>query len=64
MRVRPQSSQYSIWPPGAAERRAAIAPIARHSDAPEMSGVRSFVTLAVTAEDIGQFEGRRPSGHS
>jgi hypothetical protein len=33
-------------------------------DAPEMSDVRSFVTLAVAAEDIGQFEGRRPSGHS
>jgi hypothetical protein len=31
-------------------------------DAPEMSDVRSFVTLTVTAEDIGQFE-RRPSGH-
>ncbi len=31
-------------------------------DAPEMSGVRSFVSLAVTAEDIGQFE-RRPRRH-
>ena len=31
-------------------------------DAPEMSGVRPFVSLAVTAEDIGQFE-RRPRCH-
>jgi hypothetical protein len=27
-------------------------------DAPEMSGVRLFVTFAVTAEDVGQFERR------
>src|ERR1700747_650208 len=31
-------------------------------DAPEMSSVRPFVTLAVTAEDVGQFE-RRPNVH-
>ena len=31
-------------------------------DAPEMSGVRSFITLAVAAEDVGQFE-RRPRRH-
>jgi len=31
-------------------------------DAPEMSGVRPFVTFAVAAEDVGQFE-RRPRRH-
>ena len=31
-------------------------------DAPEMSGVRPFVTLVMAAEDVGQFE-RRPRRH-
>ncbi len=48
----------------AERRRAAGRDRSHHAplDAPEMSGVRSFVSLAVTAEDIGQFE-RRPRRH-
>ena len=48
----------------AKHRRAAGRDRSDHApfDAPEMSDVRSFVTLTVTAEDIGQFE-RRPRRH-
>ena len=48
----------------AERRRAAGRDRSDHAplDAPEMSGVRSFVSLAVTVEDIGQFE-RRPRRH-
>ena len=48
----------------AERRRAAGRDRSDHAplDAPEMSGVRSFVTVAVAAEDVGQFE-RRPNPH-
>ena len=48
----------------AERRRAAGRDRADHAplDAPEMSGVRPFVTVAVAAEDVGQFE-RRPRRH-
>jgi hypothetical protein len=61
MRVRPQSSQRST---SAKQGRAAGRDRADHPpfDASQMCGVRPFVTLAVTAEDVGQFE-RRPRRH-
>ncbi len=45
-------------------RRAASRDRADHTplDAPEMSGVRSLVSFAVAAQDVGQFE-RRPNAH-
>jgi hypothetical protein len=48
----------------AERRRAARRDRADHAplDAPEMSGVRPFVSLAMVAEDVGQFE-RRPRRH-
>jgi len=48
----------------AERRRAAGRDRADHApfDPPEMSGVRSFVSLAVAAEDVGRFE-RRPNLH-
>jgi hypothetical protein len=62
MRVSPHSSQRSTWPPSAAVRQAVIAAITRPPDAPEVSSVRSFVTVAVAVEDVGQFE-RPPNPH-
>ena len=48
----------------AERRRAAGRDRSDHApfDAPEMSGVRSFVTVAVAAKHVGQFE-RRPNPH-
>ena len=48
----------------AERRRAAGRDRADHAplDTPEMSGVRSLVTVAVAAKDVGQFE-RRPNPH-
>ena len=62
MRVSPQSSQTLDM--AAERRRAAGRDRSDHApfDAPEMSGVRPFVTRSVAAEDVGHFE-RRPRRH-
>ena len=60
MRVVPQSSHCSTWPPSAAVRHAVMARHDATLDAPEMAGVRLPECFAMAAEDIRHLQSRRP----
>jgi hypothetical protein len=57
MRVAPQSSHCSTWPPSSAVRQAVMAPM-MPLDVPEMAGMRLSERFAIAAEDIRHLQSR------